>query len=207
MLVKGVPTSIRFQATAFAVACVLLSCTDSFQNPELSSEERRLPAAISENLKLYYTESVRPIDLIESDSTRIVAVLESKRNENYENRAFRFQRFPEGIEITLYNDQDQPTEVVADSALYYLETGILNLMGDVKVYSFDGKRLFTDQLYWDRELAWVYSESNFRYENPEEKTEMTGKGMQFSRDFSTFEALQTSGVLELSETPSEIQED
>lgn len=207
MLVKGVPTSIRLQATAFAVACVLLSCTDSFQNPELSSKERRLPAAISENLKLYYTESVRPIDLIESDSTRIVAVLESKRNENYENRAFRFQRFPEGIEITLYNDQDQPTEVVADSALYYLETGILNLMGDVKVYSFDGKRLFTDQLYWDRELAWVYSESNFRYENPEEKTEMTGKGMQFSRDFSTFEALQTSGVLELSETPSEIQED
>ena len=143
-------TQLYNQAAAIAVALVLLGCTESFKRPELTVEERRLPAAISENLKLYYTESVRPLSLIESDTTRVVAILESTRNENYENRAFRFQWFPQGIEITLYNELSQPTQVIADSALYYLDTGMLNLMGNVKVYSFDDKKLFTDQLYWDR---------------------------------------------------------
>lgn len=195
------------QAAALAVALVLLGCTESFKRPELTVEERRLPAAISENLKLYYTEAVRPLSLIESDTTRVVAILESTRNENYENRAFRFQRFPQGIEITLFNESSQPTQVIADSALYYLDTGMLNLMGNVKVYSFDDKKLFTDQLYWDRELSWVFSERAFTFENPEEGTLMKGTGMQFSRDFSTFEALKTSGVLELSETEPINQED
>jgi Protein of unknown function (DUF1239). len=195
------------KAAALAVALLFYGCSESFKRPELSAEERRLPAAISENLKLYYTESVRPLSLIESDTTRVVSILESKRNENYENRAFRFQRFPEGLEITLYNEFSEPTLVIADSALYYLDTGILNLMGNVQVYSFDDKKLFTDQLYWDRELSWVFSERAFTYENPEEGTLMKGTGMQFSRDFTTFEALKTSGILELSETEPINQED
>ena len=107
-------TQLYNQAAAIAVALVLLGCTESFKRPELTVEERRLPAAISENLKLYYTESVRPLSLIESDTTRVVAILESTRNENYENSAFRFQRFPQGIEITLYNELSQPTQVIAD---------------------------------------------------------------------------------------------
>ncbi|MFM1808579.1 MAG: hypothetical protein RLZZ242_1304 [Bacteroidota bacterium] len=188
------------QATALAVALILLGCTDSFKRPELSIEERRLPAGISEQLRMYYTEAVRPLSIVESDSTRVVAILESVLNENYENRNFRFQRFPKGIEITLYNELNQPTRVIADSALYYLDTGMLNLMGNVKVFSFDQKKLYTDQLFWDRERSWVFSERPFTYENPEEGTLMKGTGMQFSRDFSTFEALKTSGVLELSES-------
>lgn len=188
------------QATALAVALMLLSCTDSFKRPELSTEERRLPAGISEHLRMYYTEAVRPLSIVESDSTRVVAILESVLNENYENRNFRFQRFPKGIEITLYNELNEPTRVIADSALYYLDTGMLNLMGNVKVFSFDQKKLYTDQLFWDRERSWVFSERSFTYENPEEGTLMKGTGMQFSRDFSTFEALKTSGVLELSES-------
>lgn len=188
------------QATALAVALMLLGCTDSFKRPELSIEERRLPAGISEQLRMYYTEAVRPLSIVESDSTRVVAILESVLNENYENRNFRFQRFPKGIEITLYNELNEPTRVIADSALYYLDTGMLNLMGNVKVFSFDQKKLYTDQLFWDRERSWVFSERPFTYENPEEGTLMKGTGMQFSRDFSTFEALKTSGVLELSES-------
>lgn len=188
------------QATALAVALMLLGCTESFKRPELSTEERRLPAGISEQLRMYYTEAVRPLSIVESDSTRVVAILESVLNENYENRNFGFQRFPKGIEITLYNELNEPTRVIADSALYYLDTGMLNLMGNVKVFSFDQKKLYTDQLFWDRERSWVFSERPFTYENPEEGTLMKGTGMQFSRDFSTFEALKTSGVLELSES-------
>lgn len=190
-----------FNATATAVALSILSaCADRYQEEKLSLEERELPQGIVEDFELVYSESVRPLKILQSDTTRVVAVLRAKRNENYENRSFPFQLFPKGIHMTFYDDQQLPTDIFADTAFYYPRTGIIDLRSQVKVITYDKKILKTAQLYWSRDHNWVFTERDFEFENPEEGTLMTGTGMEFMRDFSALEAMRTKGIVSLSET-------
>ena len=62
-----------------------------------------------------------------------------------------------------------------------------------------GKRLEADQLFWDRNNDWIFTEGRFTLTNPEEGTLLNGTGMDFNRDFSYFNAHQTGGQMEVPE--------
>ena len=187
-------------ATAFVVAMLFIACNEEFKQASLTEAEKKLPQGVVENLEMLYTESVRPLSVLQSDSTRVVAILRADRNENYENRMFPYQLFPEGLHLTFFDDDNQPTEIFADSAIYYSLTGIVDLRGNVRINTHDHKELTTSQLYWSRSRNWIFTEEPFEFENPEEGTKMTGEGMEFSRDFSSLQAMKTRGILQISES-------
>ena len=60
----------------------------------------------------------------------------------------------------------------------------------------------TERWITDAELDayWIFTEEPFEFENPEEGTIMTGEGMEFSRDFSSLQAMKTRGILQISES-------
>ena len=70
--------------------------------------------------------------------------------------------------------------------------------------AFDGKRLQTDQLYWDRQSDWIFTEGRFTMTNPEEGTVLNGQGMDFNRDFTYFNAHKTGGEMLVKEEEEEI---
>lgn len=192
--------SFKAVATTLVVATLFIGCSEPYKPSELTASEKALPQGVVENLELSYTESVRPLSILQSDTTRVVAVLRANRNENFENRAFPYQFFPDGFHLTFYDEQQLPTDIYADTAYYYTSTGLVDLIGNVRILTHDQKKLTTKQLYWSQSRNWVFTEQPFEFINPTEGTIMNGEGMEFSRDFTTFQAMKTRGIYELSES-------
>ena len=192
--------SFKAVATTLVVAMLFIACGEPYKPSELTASEKALPQGVVENLELSYTESVRPLSILQSDTTRVVAVLRANRNENFENRAFPYQFFPDGFHLTFYDEQQLPTDIYADTAYYYSSTGLVYLIGNVRILTHDQKKLTTKQLYWSQSRNWVFTEHPFEFINPTEGTIMNGEGMEFSRDFTTFQAMKTRGIYELSES-------
>ena len=182
------------------MAILFIACNEEFKQVNLTEAEKKLPQGVVKNLEMFYTESIRPLSMRQSDSTRVVAILSADLNENYENRMFPFQLFPKGLHLTFFDEDNQPTNIFADSAIYYSLTGIVDLRGNVRVKTHDDKELTTSQLYWSRFRNWIFTEEVFEFQNPEEGTIMTGEGMEFSRDFSSLQAMKTRGILQISES-------
>ena len=62
-------------ATVFVVAMLFIACNEEFKQASLTEAEKKLPQGVVENLEMLYTESVRPLSVLQSDSTRVVAIL------------------------------------------------------------------------------------------------------------------------------------
>ena len=86
--------------------------------------------------------------------------------------------------------------------MVYTDTNLIELKGNVVLTSHDGKKLEAPQMYYDRANNWIFTESSFRYTNPEDGTIMMGKGMDFDRNFTKVQAQRTDGVIAIKEEES-----
>ena len=188
-------------ATASAVALLFNSCDSKNQSELLGVETGLFPQGVAKNFKLYYNEFKKaPSELIAvKDTTSLSAILEAKLSEDYQQFSFPFRIFPEGLHLTLIDDQKQHTYIDADYGKLYVVTSMIDLRGHVVIKLPDGSTLETDQLYWDRKNDWVFTDHNFRYTNIEENSLMYGKGMDFKRDFTYFNAHKTYGTMRIKE--------
>ena len=99
------------------------------------------------------------------------------------------------MRVEHYDDQGRMSVIEADSAIIYDQTNLVDLRGNVRMETFDGKILQAEQLFWDRSLEWIFTEQRFTLTNPEEGTVLSGSGMDFNRDFTYFNAHKTGGEM------------
>lgn len=177
------------------MAILFTACQDNYKRVGEEAVERVYPQGVAKNFTLTYTEAKKELTNIDSADSRIVVVLRSPLNENYENLSFRYQIFPEGLEIDFYDDENQKNTIKADYGIVYSQTNLIDLQGNVIIESHDGKKLETPQLYWDRKNKWIFTQNEFTYTNPEDGTVMDGEGMDFNRDFTYFNAHKTYGLM------------
>jgi hypothetical protein len=85
-----------------------ISCQDNFEEIKNINNYEIFPIGIAENIKLIYT-----------DSARVKAVLTSTLNKDFTNQSFPYSEFPNGIQITFFDNQNQKTIVTADYAVTY----------------------------------------------------------------------------------------
>ena len=71
---------------------------------------------------------------------------------DYGNIINPFTEFPKGINVALFDNKGNITTIVADYAISYKKTSIIDLQGNVKISSDTGKRLETSQLYFDQKM-------------------------------------------------------
>ena len=161
--------------------------------------ERVFPQGVAENFTLTYTEAKKELSTLDSANSRIIVVLRSPLNENYENLSFKHQIFPEGLEIDFYDEEGRKNIITAEYAMVYSQTNLIDLQGNVLIESHDGKKLETPQLYWDRKNNWIFTEEEFTYTNPADGTIMDGEGMDFNKDFTYFNAHKTYGLMTIKE--------
>jgi LPS export ABC transporter protein LptC len=151
----------------------ILGCDDNFQEIKNINSKVSFPVGETENLKLIYT-----------DSAKVKAILYSSLNLDFTNQVFPYSEFPNGVEITFFDKENNQTIVKSDYAITYNKTNIVNLVGNVIINNYDGSELKTNQLYWDPEQEWLFSEEKFTFKNTD--YDITAKRLDANRSFSIF---------------------
>lgn len=187
--------SVYYIARTLVLAMFILGCEDQYERVGSEAPELVYPQGVAHDFELTYTESIKELTSQDSSDTRVIAVLKSPLSEDYTNLRFPYQVFPQGIRVEYFDANGKMSIILADYAIIYAQSNLYDLQGNVVLESHDGKVLKTDQLYWDRERDWIFTEKSFTLTNPEDGTLLNGQGMDFNRDFTYFKAHKTGGEM------------
>jgi len=194
---------VKCFATVFAVAILFMSCKDNYERGGEKAVKTVFPQGVAHNFTLTYTEAIKQLSGQDSSNTKIVAVLTSPVLEDFDNQPFKYNIFPEGLQVDFFDGRNEKSVITANYGIVYSQTNLIDLRGNVVIETHDGKKLETPQLFFDRVNNWIFTEEAFTYTNPEDGTVMDGKGMDFNRDFTYFKAHSTYGLMTIKETPKE----
>ncbi|NQZ44357.1 MAG: LPS export ABC transporter periplasmic protein LptC [Flavobacteriaceae bacterium] len=186
-------------ATVLTVAILFWNCGDSYQRVGEEKLTKRYPQGVAENFTLTYTEIDKKMSSQDSAASRVIAILKSPINEDYDNLGFKYKEFPKGLQVDFFDEKNQKSVITADYGIIYSQTNLIDLRGNVVIESHDGKKLETPQLFWDRKNKWIFTEATFRFTNPEDGTIMDGEGMDFNRELTLFNAQKTYGIVTISD--------
>ena len=184
MIVKGIFYKIiKINVTVFTVA-LFFGCQSNFKDIQKINYTEFMPSGEADSINLKYT-----------DSGKIKSILLSNKLLDYGTVAYPFSEFPKGINLTIFDANNQRSYIVADYAISYKKTKIIDLRGRVKMTSHDGKYLETDQLYYDQSLEWFYTDKPFTFTAPGEGV-TTGIGIDFSKDFRKITFKQVKALID-----------
>ena len=116
----------------FAVLAMILffSCEDSTSTLKQINRFNENPVGIAYDIQMTYT-----------DSAKVKAILTAPVNLDYTHLSFKYSEFPDGLKIIFYNDQDKENTVVANYGILYNQTKIVDLKGNVILFSHDGLKI------------------------------------------------------------------
>ncbi|MDG1911769.1 MAG: LPS export ABC transporter periplasmic protein LptC [Flavobacteriaceae bacterium] len=173
------------RVVVFTIA-LLFSCEDNSQALREMNMDRQDPMAIANNIRMVYT-----------DSLKIQAVLTAPKHIDYTNLSFRYSIFPEGLKVIFYDNLGNENEVLADYGILYDETKLIDLKGNVQLKSHEGSILTTNQLYWDSQSEWLFTEQAFTFEDKEYN--FKALRLDTNRDFTKFQTGNLIGTITVSE--------
>ena len=126
----------------------------------LFSCETKPEAVERKNDPTMMTEYSENLSIVMSQNGRRSYFFETPLLEGYTLGAEPYREFRKGIKITTYQD-DSLSRVdmvlTANYAIYYEKRELWEAKGDVVGRKFDGKQLYTQQLFWDARTQKVYS--------------------------------------------------
>lgn len=161
----------------FAIVALSFSCESNLKEVQRINTVTFNPVGQTENINLKYT-----------DSGKVKAILVSPLMMDYSNLQYGFNEFPKGVHVTLLDNSQKKSYIVSDYAIQYNNPdNIIDLQGNVKITSDDGKVLETSQLYYDQKNEWFYTEKQFKFTD-EKGSYIEGPGVDFSKDFKVFNA-------------------
>jgi LPS export ABC transporter protein LptC len=141
---------------------------------------------IAYNIRMTYT-----------DSAEVKAILTAPTNLDFTHLSFKYSEFPEGLKIIFFNNKNEENTLVADYGILYNQTKIVDLQGNVVLLSHDGSRLETDQMYWDSEKEWLFTEQPFTFENV--NYDMAAIRLDTNKEFSKFKTGKLTGTMVVEE--------
>jgi len=160
---------------------ILFSCKHNFKDIQQIGVLQNNPVGEAKNINLKYT-----------DSGKLKANLLSPKMLDYSNRDFQFSEFPEGIHLNLFDNENHKSIVLADYAISYSETNLIDLQGNVVLITYTNDTLFADQMYYDQKREHLFTNFpvSFKFSSGN-----SGKGNIFDSDirFENYELLEGSG--------------
>ena len=168
------------------VLSLFLSCKNNFEEVKKIGISENEPIGIAEHINLKYT-----------DSGRVTANLKSPKMLDYSNREFAFNEFPDGIDLDLFDEQNQKSNVIADYAIVYDKTGIIDLQGHVVLSSTNKDTLFAEQLYYDQNREWLFTNKPVTFRTGRDV--INGKGFDSDTKFTKAQVLEIDGIITLDE--------
>ena len=174
---------LRVVVLATALFC---SCDFSVEKPVLTDSQEKEPVGTGYNIRMVYT-----------DSTRVKAILEAPVYLDYSNLPLQYSEFPEGLKVTFLDELMNENIVLADFGTLYNGTSIIDLVGNVSLTSSDGSVLNTEQLYWDANNDWIFTEKEFRFVGPEYN--VLANRLDTNKEFTKFQTGKLTGTVAVKE--------
>lgn len=169
--------------------CTILflgSCDSSLKEVQKINVSEFSPSGDADSITLKYT-----------DSGKIKAVLVASKMLDYATVKYPFTEFPNGVNVTLYDQKARRTFIRSDYAIQFKGTDLIDLQGNVKISTEDNQVLETQQLYFDQKNEWFFTEGKFKFTAP--KGNSIGEGIDFNKDFTIMNTQKFSGEIEQSE--------
>ena len=170
------------------------SCDDSSTLLKQINTFKENPVGIAYDINMTYT-----------DSASIKARLEAPVHLDFSHLSFKYSEFPDGLKVIFYNEQNQENTVYADYGILYNQTKIVDLQGNVVLLSYDGSRLETDQMYWDAEKEWLFTEEPFLFQNNDYN--LAANRLDTNKEFSKFQTGKLSGTIAVEEKKDSITDE
>ncbi len=163
----------------------ICSCAN-WEKTELKTSSIIDPVATSFEIRMVYT-----------DSLKINSILTAPKHQDFRNLFFKYSVFPEGLKLVFYDNFGCPNIVEADYGTVYKDTSILDLVGNVKISSSAGDYLETNQLYWDAESDWFFTNKNFKFWNSDYN--VAAKRLDANKQFTKFNTGRLTGTMSVEE--------
>lgn len=181
--------SIKNIVTVIAVT-MFFSCKNNFKEVQKVGILQNEPIGEAEHIDLKYTEKLE-------DSGKLKANLKSPKMFDYSNRSFAFSEFPQGIHLTVFDEENNKSVIVSDYAIFYSETDLIDLQGNVVISTHSRDTLFAEQLYYDQKREWLFTNKPVTLRSGSEISH--GKGFDSDSNFKNFEVTEMSGIVYLDE--------
>ena len=174
--------------TAFAVT-MFFSCKNNFKEVQQIGILQNEPVGVAEEMNLKYT-----------DSGRLKANLISSKMLDFSNREFSYNEFPHGIILYLFDEQDKKSTIIADYAIVYNNTDLIDLRGNVLITTETKDSIFAEQLFYDQKRDWIFSNKPVRYVSPTKI--VTGNAFDSNRDFTSYGISEVTSTVYLDDDES-----
>ncbi|WP_225035102.1 LPS export ABC transporter periplasmic protein LptC [Winogradskyella sp. SM1960] len=178
---------IKNLVTAIVVT-LFFSCNNDFNEVQKVGVLQNQPIGEAEHIDLKYTE-------LKEDTVRLVANLLSPKMLDYSNRNFPFNEFPIGIELKIYDENNNKTTITSNYAIVYKETDIIDLRDDVRIISSENDTLFTEQLYYNQKLEWLFTNESFLFKRS--IGPLHGVLLDSDKEFKNFQMLEMGGDFQI----------
>ncbi|SFZ93053.1 LPS export ABC transporter protein LptC [Flaviramulus basaltis] len=163
---------------------MFFSCNDSFKQVQKIGISENEPIGIEYKTNLKYT-----------DSGKVIANLLSNKYLDYSNRDFPFYEFTDGATLYIYDKENRKSTVVADYAIVYNETNLIDMQNNVVITTHDNRVLKTDQLFYDQSKEWLYTNKPVSFKTEEDL--INGNGFDSNSEFTNAEVLEVTGIITL----------
>ena len=149
------------------------------------SQNEKTPVSIARNFTMTYT-----------DSTLTKSFVSGKTHYDFTNDQLNFSEFFEDVELIIY-DINKTSTISSDYAIVYNSFRFMEFQGNVKITTTEGELLTTNQLYYDTENEWLFTEDNFEYTDRTNK--IIANRLDSNRDFTDLVTGNLTGSINISE--------
>lgn len=166
------------------VAIFSVSCKDDLKDPD---KEVKYTGPMIENknvLTLY------------SDSAALLIKMQAPVQQEFENGD---GVFPKGIYLEFYEKPGQMSSTIkANYGKQERNKEMYLVRGNVVVNNIlKGEKLETEELYWDKRKAEIFTDKFVKITTPDEV--LMGQGLRANQDFSKYKILKPTGIINLNE--------
>ncbi len=160
----------------------LFSCEGNYKNIQRLNLKDGAPIAEGRNINVKYT-----------DSGKLVTNLLAPLLHDYSNFKFPYQEFPEGVEVRFWDEENKKSVITSDYAIRYDKTSIVDMRNNVVLRTSDSMVLRAEQLYWDQENKWVFTDKPYRIKFSDGSYN-DGARFDSSEDFTNFLSRKNAGI-------------
>ena len=174
---------------------VLCSCVNDMEVINKFIDEENEPDLVGDNVEVLYTDSARL-------QMRMVTPL----IKMYESATDARDEFPQGIHVWFYEKTGKlKAEITANWAKHDIGTDLWEARSNVVLIDAEGKKLETEQLFWDPKKGIVYSEKYTKITH-ENGTVGTGDTFTANQDFSKWKLSKGKATIVLKDEEIEPEE-
>lgn len=172
-----------------SIVAMFFSCANNSNQVKDLFLTKNLPIAISEEMNHIY-----------KDSGKITSRLITPLLKDFSNRKEHpYNEFPNGLVLVSYSNKGRDSITIkGDYGLTYSKTLISELKGNVVIINHTDKSILeTEQLFWDQNTDYCFSEKKFTLTSPDNK--VYGIGFESKKDLSEFLAKKTTSQHQINE--------